>query len=157
MRQTAPTAMSKLDSARIDRAVRLQSVKKLFKRFVERTATNPVAWFLYRVCGQISNYLGRIHRRALSVRKPKTLSGPISAESIPLGARALIISDCEGYEGVLFNRHVADYLARHDVVIEIHDLVDIELSIKVRGAFAKPNMSHRRVAVNVMPLRVGTM
>jgi hypothetical protein len=57
--------------------------------------------------------------------------------SIPLGDRALIICDCEGYEGSMFNRRVAEFLVKHDVIIETHDFIDIELSIKMRDAFAK--------------------
>lgn len=56
--------------------------------------------------------------------------------SIPLGDRALIVSDCEGYEGSLFNRQVAEFLVKHDVIIETHDFIDIELSGKMRDAFA---------------------
>jgi precorrin-6B methylase 2 len=56
--------------------------------------------------------------------------------SIPLGERALIMSDCEGYEGSLFNRNLAEFLLNHDVIIETHDFIDIELSVKMRDAFA---------------------
>src|ERR1700730_11056550 len=38
--------------------------------------------------------------------------------SIPLGDRALIISDCEGCEGSLFNRQLAEFLVQHDLIIE---------------------------------------
>jgi hypothetical protein len=55
--------------------------------------------------------------------------------SIPLGERSLIFSDCEGYEGILFTREVAAFLARHDVVIETHDFIDIDLSIRMREVF----------------------
>ena len=55
--------------------------------------------------------------------------------SIPLGERSLIFSDCEGYEGVLFTREVAALLAKHDVVIETHDFIDIDLSIRMREVF----------------------
>jgi precorrin-6B methylase 2 len=57
--------------------------------------------------------------------------------STPLRVRALIISDCEGYEGSLFNRQLAEFLVEHDVIIETHDFIDIELSARMRGAFAK--------------------
>ena len=57
--------------------------------------------------------------------------------SIPLGAKALIVSDCEGYEGSLFNNEIAEVLARHDLIIETHDFIDIELSGKIREAFAR--------------------
>jgi len=57
--------------------------------------------------------------------------------SIPLGDRALIVSDCEGYEGSLFNRQVAEFLIPHDVIVETHDFIDIEISSKMRDAFSK--------------------
>ncbi len=56
--------------------------------------------------------------------------------SIPLGGKALIISDCEGYEGVLFTNGTAELLARHDLIVETHDFIDIEISSKLRGIFA---------------------
>ena len=34
----------------------------------------------------------------------------------PLGAKALIVFDCEGYEGSLFNNEIAEVLARHDLI-----------------------------------------
>jgi hypothetical protein len=57
--------------------------------------------------------------------------------SIPLGKRALIISDCEGYEGVLFTSEIAELLAQHDIIVETHDFIDIDLSSKLRDVFAR--------------------
>jgi hypothetical protein len=57
--------------------------------------------------------------------------------SIPLGGKALIISDCEGYEKVLFTRGMAGYLARHDLIIETHDFIDIEISQVLRSVFSE--------------------
>lgn len=53
---------------------------------------------------------------------------PAMLKSIPLTKRALIISDCEGYEKTLFNKELIPFLANHDVLIEVHDLIDITLS-----------------------------
>jgi hypothetical protein len=36
------------------------------------------------------------------------------------GQRALVLSDCEGYERVLFDRETIPYLARTDLIIETH-------------------------------------
>jgi SAM-dependent methyltransferase len=55
--------------------------------------------------------------------------------SLPLGEKALIISDCEGYERFLFNRNLAALLAKHDLIVEVHDFIDIETSAKLRDAF----------------------
>ena len=56
--------------------------------------------------------------------------------SLPLGERALIISDCEGYERELFAPAIVRSLARHDLIIETHDFVDIEISTRLRQTFA---------------------
>jgi SAM-dependent methyltransferase len=55
--------------------------------------------------------------------------------SLPLGARALIISDCEGFEGQIFDAGVAEAFARHDFLIEVHDFLDPEISSRLKGAF----------------------
>jgi hypothetical protein len=57
--------------------------------------------------------------------------------SIPLGTKALIISDCEGYEQALFTGQVAAFLARHDIVVEAHDFINIDISPRLRELFAK--------------------
>jgi len=57
--------------------------------------------------------------------------------SLPLGDKALIISDCEGYENVLFDRELAAFLAHHDLIVEAHDFIDIEISPNLRRVFAQ--------------------
>ena len=57
--------------------------------------------------------------------------------SLPLGDRALIISDCEGYENVLFSRELAAFLAKHDLIIEAHDFIDIDTSPNLRLIFSQ--------------------
>lgn len=224
-------------------------MKQLGKKFIERTASNPTMWSLYRMCGQIPGYFHRIFVRAQAVRQHselqarvlllfpdlKVATGPFKGlqypsarssgsallpklfgsyelelhpafeellknsyatvvdigcaegyyavglaqrlpsaqvyafdtdptakellaqmaklngveerihigdfcneealRSLPLGARSLIISDCEGYEASLFNAGLAEYLSRHDLIIETHDSIDIEISVKMREAF----------------------
>src|ERR1019366_1110665 len=56
--------------------------------------------------------------------------------SLPLGDGALILSDCEGYEGTLFDSQLADFLSKHDVIIEAHDFIDGGISTTLREAFA---------------------
>ncbi|HXI68951.1 MAG TPA: class I SAM-dependent methyltransferase [Verrucomicrobiae bacterium] len=55
--------------------------------------------------------------------------------SLPLTGRALIVSDCEGYEKQLFTPEVVKQLAPHDVFIEVHDDVDINISTMLRNRF----------------------
>src|SRR5215471_7495102 len=60
--------------------------------------------------------------------------------SLPLGDRALIISDCEGYEEVLFTNEMASVLARHDLIVETHDFINIEISSTLHDIF---NRTHQ--------------
>ncbi len=57
-------------------------------------------------------------------------------QSIPYTKRALIISDCEGYEKQLFTKETVPFLAKHDLLIEVHDFLDIEISSLIRQRFA---------------------
>jgi len=56
-------------------------------------------------------------------------------QSIPYTKRALIISDCEGYEKQLFTKDIVPTLATHDLLIEVHDFLDIEISSVIRQRF----------------------
>lgn len=60
--------------------------------------------------------------------------------AIPVQRRALVISDCEGYEKTLFTDETISRLTRHDILIEIHDFIDIEISTTLRQRF-KPTHS----------------
>jgi precorrin-6B methylase 2 len=62
--------------------------------------------------------------------------------SLPLGNKALIISDCEGYEEVLFTNEVASIVARHDLIVETHDFINIEISSKLRDIFSRTHTVH---------------
>lgn len=55
--------------------------------------------------------------------------------SLPFGNKALIISDCEGYESTLFTKEMAQFLSPHDLIIETHDFIDIEISKRLRDIF----------------------
>jgi len=46
-----------------------------------------------------------------------------------------VVSDCEGYEKNLFTPETVRVLANHDVLIEVHDFVDINISAKLRNVF----------------------
>jgi hypothetical protein len=56
-------------------------------------------------------------------------------KAISLGHRALIISDCEGYESTLFTSEAAAFLCKHDLIIETHDFINLNISLKIREAF----------------------
>lgn len=55
--------------------------------------------------------------------------------SLNFRGKALVVSDCEGFEKYLFTEKVVDFLANHDVLIETHDLIDIEISSLLRKRF----------------------
>lgn len=55
--------------------------------------------------------------------------------SLPLSRRALIISDCEGFEKELFTIANVPFFARHELLIEVHDFIDIEISSYLRELF----------------------
>jgi hypothetical protein len=56
--------------------------------------------------------------------------------SLSLGSKALILADCEGYEKELFTPKAAEILRAHDLIIETHDFIDINISQHLREVFA---------------------
>jgi hypothetical protein len=56
--------------------------------------------------------------------------------SLPLGARALIVADCEGYERELFDAEMSRFLAGHSLILEAHDFIDIDISSYLRAIFS---------------------
>ena len=58
-------------------------------------------------------------------------------KNLDLGRRALIISDCEGYENDLFDTAMAENLWAHDLLIETHDQIKIESTQHLLEAFGK--------------------
>ena len=56
-------------------------------------------------------------------------------KDIPIRKKALIISDCEGYEKELFSEYTTSFLSSHDLIIEVHDFLDIEISSTIKKRF----------------------
>jgi len=54
---------------------------------------------------------------------------------IPFTRKTLIISDCEGFEKYLFTKTTVLFLTHHDLLIEVHDFIDIEISSMIRKRF----------------------
>ncbi len=50
--------------------------------------------------------------------------------------RALIISDCEGYEKILFDKQNIDNLGNCDIIIELHDYLDNSISDYITDLFS---------------------
>lgn len=64
--------------------------------------------------------------------------------SLPLGIRALIVADCEGYGKELFDDEMGQFLAKHGLIIEAHDFIDIDISSHLRAVFSKIHCVHIR-------------
>lgn len=56
-------------------------------------------------------------------------------QNIKFTEKALIVSDCEGYEKELFTKETAAALRNHDLLIETHDFIDITISDRIRELF----------------------
>jgi hypothetical protein len=83
--------------------------------------TNPKALVLSNDMFKLNNIdSGRVFTGGLC--DEKTLM------DIPIREKALIICDCEGCERNLFTQKSVEFLSSHDLLIETHDLFDIEIS-----------------------------
>ena len=60
---------------------------------------------------------------------------PATLQKIPLTDKALIISDCEGFEKEFFTSKTAKLLKNHDLLIETHDFLDISISGNLQQLF----------------------
>jgi hypothetical protein len=89
--------------------------------------TNPEA---RRLCQEMASLNGVGDRVILG-----SFCDPEILKSIRFTGRALIVSDCEGYEKLLFTPEIVKLLAPHDIFIEVHDGVDINISTLLRNRF----------------------
>jgi hypothetical protein len=64
----------------------------------------------------------------------ESLFTPDSFKTLPL-TKALIFSDCEGYEKEIFTQDTLPYLLKHDILVEVHDFIDIEISSHLKSIF----------------------
>ena len=62
--------------------------------------------------------------------------GPETLSAIPIQSRGLILCDCEGYEIDLFTDAVIPHLKACDLLIELHDFVDMTISETIRKRFS---------------------
>ena len=58
-------------------------------------------------------------------------------KAIPITKRGIVICDCEGYEKELFNEEVVRALSNCDLLVEVHDYYDMEISDYIRRLFGK--------------------
>ena len=64
-------------------------------------------------------------------------------QGIPFAGKALIVCDCEGYEKKLFTTETVKFLAAHDVLVEVHDGVDITISTYIQSLFEPTHQIER--------------
>ena len=88
---------------------------------------NDDAIYLCKKMARMNNVDGRL--------VTGTLCAASTLLSIPFRKKALVLSDCEGYEKELFTEELVPFLAHHDLLIEIHDFIDIEISSIIRQRF----------------------
>ena len=62
---------------------------------------------------------------------------PEKLKDFKFTGKNLIISDCEGYEKVLFNTSNLSNLSQSDILIEVHDFNDIEISTYLKNLLSK--------------------
>lgn len=55
-------------------------------------------------------------------------------EALP-AERSLVMCDCEGYELELLSESVAARLSQHDLLVELHDFIDLSISAKIKQRF----------------------
>ena len=53
-----------------------------------------------------------------------------------LGERAFILADCEGFEMTLFPPDIVSHMVNHDLLIEVHDFIDITIRDTLRERFS---------------------
>lgn len=80
-------------------------------------------------CGSMAALNGVSHRVRI-----EGFCDPAALVSLPLGRRALIVSDCEGFERQLFTAKTVGELRQHDLLIETHDFLDLEVTPALRAA-----------------------
>lgn len=57
--------------------------------------------------------------------------------SVLSGRKALIVCDCEGCEDGLFTSESSGFLVGHDLIVEVHDFIKIDVSLRMRKVFDK--------------------
>lgn len=91
--------------------------------------TNPQAQAQCQTMAERNGVSARVHCQAEFTRDMLLQLGKAD--------KSLILSDCEGYEKQLFDVDSVAHLRHHDVLIEVHDFVDMDISTQLKLAFEK--------------------
>lgn len=73
------------------------------------------------------------------------VGGGVNAEQLAAkvrGRRALVICDCEGFEGSLFTGDTVAAYSMSDLLIETHDFIEAGLRERISGLFSKTHQVH---------------
>lgn len=89
--------------------------------------TDPEAVRLCRTMAELNGVSDRITIGALFDAE--------ALKAIPFTRKGLILSDCEGFEKKLFGKETVSLLASSDLLVEVHDFLDITISSYIRQLF----------------------
>ncbi|MEJ1931820.1 class I SAM-dependent methyltransferase, partial [Nostoc sp. NIES-2111] len=93
--------------------------------------------------------------RTNGVSERVRVEGACTADTLrqfPFRGRALILSDCEGYEAQLFTAETMPALAKADIVIEVHEQAGLGFLEKVEALAAA---THRATRIRTQPRQAG--
>ncbi|MCG8308411.1 MAG: methyltransferase [Cytophagales bacterium] len=102
--------------------------------------TNPKARKLCRQMAKLNEVLDRIYIHAeISNKQLENLEGE---------TETLILCDCEGFEKELFTINNVNNLINCDILIEIHDFLDIETSTYLKNLFKETHDIHSILSID---------
>ncbi len=102
--------------------------KRLPQTRVHAYDINPKAVSFCRAMAELNDQADRIEIGSFCTAQTLT--------DFAYTGKSLIISDCEGFEKQLFTPAACLALAGHDVLIEVHDFIDLEISTVLKQNFA---------------------
>jgi trans-aconitate methyltransferase len=96
--------------------------------------TNAEATALYRAMAERNGVSSRV--------VTDEFCSPETRASLDLGSRALIVCDCEGFDGTLFTKQTVGILADHDALVKLPDFLDSEWSSSIRDVLSETHDIH---------------
>jgi len=112
------------------------------------SSANVLAFDVDERAVELCRKMAELNHVGQRVTASSSLCDPDTLCAIPHTGKLLVVSDCEGYERALFTEQVVAHLASHDVLIETHDFVDIEISARIRERFQRTHDVHQILSVD---------
>ncbi len=107
-------------------------IKKILEILARWVAGSPflrkLLMTLKYLSNQIQDYNKKIPSQNVMIEKEFS---PETFKQIPQDTPTLIICDCEGYESVLFSEPTVAYLSNTTLLIETHDFLNPEISVRL--------------------------